>query len=97
MKPKFIISNAVLLLPILMYLLFGESLPQQLIIHFGPGGVRYTSLFNALVLVPLLFFVFHQVIWFKPDWLGRAGKTRRIYLMPVISLVFFGLTFYFSR
>ena len=93
-KIKYVI-DFIIICPILLYLVFNQILPSRLIIHFGPGAMKYTATFNAMVLFPLLCIALQQIICYKPDWLGISSK-KRIYWIPVLMIVYYFFSFLLS-
>ena len=91
------ILDFIIISPILIYLLFNNMLPPRLIIHFGPGAVKYTTTFNAMVLLPVLCIVLQQIIIYKPDWLGLYTKKKRVYLVPTLMIVYYFFSFLLSK
>ena len=97
MKEKKIIYvlDSIIISPIIVYIVLNKLLPPRLIIHFGPGAIKYTATFNAMVLFPLLCIALQQIICYKPDWLGISSK-KRIYWIPVLMIVYYFFSFLLS-
>lgn len=87
------VLNMIIIFPILVYLVFRNILPSRLIIHFGPGAIKYTSTFNAMVLVPIFLLVLQQIINYKPEWIWLSNMKKRIYLVPTLMLVYYVFSF----
>lgn len=99
MKEKRIIYllDSIIISPVFIYAVFNKILPSRLIIHFGPGAIKYTSAFNAMVLVPILCIVLQQIIIFRPDWIGMSSYKKRIYYIPILMIVYYFLSLLLSN
>lgn len=95
-KKKFLIGSIICLLPILLGIIFWNLLPGNLVRHIGPGSYSFSSKEAVVFLYPLLFLISHFIIVFKSDWLNTPRNEKRYWYMPMLSSVFFLISFTLS-
>ena len=93
---KFIMGSIICLLPILLGIILWGSLPENLVRHIGPGAFSYSSKEVVVFLLPIFFLLLHFIIVFKSDWLNTPKNDKRYWYMPILSSLFFLISFTLS-
>ena len=93
---KFIIGSIICLLPILIGIILWGLLPENLVRHIGPGAYSFSSKKIVVFLYPFLFLLLNFIVVFKSDWLNTPKNEKRYSYIPILSSLFFFISFTLS-
>ena len=92
-KKTIIISSLICLLPILIGIILWGYLPDMLVRHIGFGTYSTSSKKIVVFLYPFIFLILHLIIVFKSEWLNTPRGRKRFWYMPILSSIFFLMSF----
>lgn len=95
-KKRFLIGSIICLLPILLGSILWDFLPENLVRHLGPGALSFSSKERVVFLLPIIFLILHFIIVFKSDWLNTPRNEKRYWYIPILSSIFFFISFTLS-